>query len=143
MEGSGAVQPPQLFHVSLLQLPQPLVGLSSGDGCWWLRGSRLVVDSQTWGSLSLWCVPAGWGCGVLGEQVPGIRRHLALGAQPGGAAELPFLPACRRAHCTVCVTQRQGVSCWVSWCCDSCSPRHLLPPNCAFIEMSLDCLGIH
>lgn len=32
MEGSGAGQPPQFFHVSLLQLPQPLVGLSSGDG---------------------------------------------------------------------------------------------------------------
>lgn len=69
MEGSGAGQCPQLFDVSLLQVPQPLAGLSSGDGCWWLCGLRLAVDSQTWGSLSCWCVPAGlgvwgpWGAG--------------------------------------------------------------------------------
>lgn len=40
------------------------------------------MHSQTCGSLSHCRVPAGLGVWFLGEQVPGVRRHLALPGQP-------------------------------------------------------------
>lgn len=82
------------------------------------------------------------GVGSLGSRSLGLGGTWPSSSQ-GGAPEIPLLPACRRSQCTVCVTQRRGVLCWVSWCCNSCSPCHLLPSNCGFIEMSLNCLGIH